>query len=353
MTRQVTASAAMTLAVLMSSLEEKIIQHNQPQQTNKHYSLNCCVRCEKGSSITRQENLHCINGTGTQCKCSHTLLHDWHYTLLYLTSGSSSSDENASSDEFPKSQESSESVSQESIFHSVKSHSDKNTEPGRPSRKILLYFWYINVQSKWFPLLQRLKCYIKTEDSMVDTPEADYFILHLSKREKNISVYSKTDVDPRGVQFKWSANSNRHSLSMSGANSDIWQPISMIWGDKSSSCSCQLPLPSLFQTHTAEPRGHALTYSHRHTNTHWLSLSPLASRNKGHSWWGDNKSERWGLQRRTEEGGVSQGQRISEQMTIGALELTWHTEYFIHPDNTGKHCSTCSSVCPQRHSKPF
>ncbi len=31
MTRQVTASAAMTLAVLMSSLDRKITQHNQAQ----------------------------------------------------------------------------------------------------------------------------------------------------------------------------------------------------------------------------------------------------------------------------------------------------------------------------------
>lgn len=36
MTRQVTASAAMTLAVLMSSLDKNITQHNQERQQNEH-----------------------------------------------------------------------------------------------------------------------------------------------------------------------------------------------------------------------------------------------------------------------------------------------------------------------------
>lgn len=36
MTKQVTASAAMTLAVLMSSLDKNITQHNQEQKQNEH-----------------------------------------------------------------------------------------------------------------------------------------------------------------------------------------------------------------------------------------------------------------------------------------------------------------------------
>lgn len=42
--------------------------------------------------------------------------HDWHYALLYLTSGSSSSDEKASAEESLQPHESSEFVSQESIL---------------------------------------------------------------------------------------------------------------------------------------------------------------------------------------------------------------------------------------------
>lgn len=74
----------------------------------------------------------------------HTPLNDWHYSLLYLTSSSSPS----SSEESPQSHESSESVSQESIFHcekvctqsptAISSKSEPAHCPGQPSNKTLV-----------------------------------------------------------------------------------------------------------------------------------------------------------------------------------------------------------------------
>ena len=84
MTRQVTASAAMTLAVLMSSLDKNITQHNQEQQQNDHiwsnnpiitkyYSLKMLHgSCDDGNSHNLHtsyvlfNSIHSINGTDAQ-----------------------------------------------------------------------------------------------------------------------------------------------------------------------------------------------------------------------------------------------------------------------------------------------
>lgn len=84
MTRQVTASAAMTLAVLMSSLDKNITQHNQERQQNEHiWSNNPIITkyysfktlhgsCDDGNSHNLHtsyvlfNSIHSINGTDAQ-----------------------------------------------------------------------------------------------------------------------------------------------------------------------------------------------------------------------------------------------------------------------------------------------
>lgn len=130
MTRQVTASAAMTLAVLMSSLDKKMIQHNQTQWSQLNHIIihfKCYIRAVMIEALKMFyvlfNSLHSINGKGSTMKTSistdNTAVRDWHYSLLYLTSSSSSSDDDASSEESPQSHE---SVSQESIFRCVSTH---------------------------------------------------------------------------------------------------------------------------------------------------------------------------------------------------------------------------------------
>lgn len=95
MTRQVTASAAITLAVLMSSLEKRIIQHNQAQKQSM-LILNTVIFSLVKMEPMKAKHLHTsnilfklihsINSTGTRCKhqATHhfmngiTLYHIWH-----------------------------------------------------------------------------------------------------------------------------------------------------------------------------------------------------------------------------------------------------------------------------------
>lgn len=64
--------------------------------------------------------LYSMNGKGRTAKTSvaagDAAALDWHYSVLNLTTASSSSGDDASSEESPQSHESSESVSQESIL---------------------------------------------------------------------------------------------------------------------------------------------------------------------------------------------------------------------------------------------
>lgn len=127
MTRQVTASAAMTLAVLMSSLDKDIMQTFR-EMANNTIDDNSITHCSTFQVLPQSRNGTTAAARLIQPPCFQrrgqrkhapqqaTLLSHCHYSVSQLTVRSSSSDSDDSSEESPQPHDSSESVSQEVIL---------------------------------------------------------------------------------------------------------------------------------------------------------------------------------------------------------------------------------------------
>lgn len=127
MTRQVTASAEMTLAVLMSSLDKDIMQTFR-EMTNIAIDDNSIRHCSTfqmlpqsrngATAVARLIQPPCFQRRGQRKHAPQqaTLLSHCHYSLSQLTVRSSSSDSDDSSEESPQSHDSSESASQDVIL---------------------------------------------------------------------------------------------------------------------------------------------------------------------------------------------------------------------------------------------
>lgn len=159
-------------------------------------------------------------------------------------------------------------------------------------------------------------------NSLGRIPGKKMFLHHLQKKKKK-NLAAKT----WRVLVALSANSNWHSVRCEvRLVNNLFQWSEMVGAQLRSTPSASPPVRT--QPQLLKPTACSL----------WRPLAIKVTAGEVTS-----NFERWGPQRRTGDGGVSQGERIYEQMTISISFRSW---------NTGKLWCTCSSVCPQQRFKP-